>query len=422
MIPEIEELRKVNESFQHYHETSLPLCAAENVMSDFVTWPLVAGYQERYIMGSAYDFSMNDNFIGADMLYPYYKMISQLSEELFHAKYTDVRTLTGMNAVNMLASALVKPGDNVMLLGKEWGGHASMKPTFERLGANIFDAPYILDAYDFDYPKLNRIIKEHNIKFLNIAPSDILYEHDFSRLDTGDCILLFDYSQVLGLIAAGLVKNPLDYFENAILYGGTHKTMPGPAHGIIMTNNEEIFKIIDKEINPKYLRNVQTHQVVSLLCTMIEMKYYGKEYQSNTVNTANLLGQFLSKKGFNVVHKNGIFTQTHQLFLEMSKTEMDVMFNNAIKEHITLNTKKKALFHGGFGIRLGLQEIARYNWDVESIKLISEILSIIRYESYDISELKILFKQLPKKVIKYTFQNEFKLNDFFNGSSLLSSV
>lgn len=405
MISEIETLKKLEKEFQNFHNKSLPLCAAENIVSDFVKQPLIKGFQERYIMGSAYNFSMSDNFIGAEFIYPYYKMIDALGKELFHAKYTDVRTLTGMNAANLLASSLIKPGDNVMILSKEWGGHASMRPTFERLGANVFDAPYLIDNYDFDYDRLNQTIKEKNIKFLNIAPSDILFEHQFEKINSSNCTILFDYSQTLGLIAAGMLKNPLDSIENCILFGGTHKTMPGPAHGIIMTNNEKLFKTLDEEINPKYLRNIQTHQVISLLCTLIEMKYYGKEYQTNTVRMANKLGFELESFGFNVVKKDGLFTQTHQLFLEMNKSEMNIMFQNAIQERVTLNTKKKPLFKGGYGIRLGLQEISRYNWDDNTLCDIAEILFEISKENYSKGKVCSLMEKLPEKKIYFTFNS-----------------
>jgi glycine/serine hydroxymethyltransferase len=159
-IKEISIVKELTKEFFEYQKTSIPLCAAENVMSDFTKLSLSSSFQERYIMGSAYNFTMKDNFIGAEYLLPFYKQISTLGNELFHAKYTDVRTLTGMNAANMLFSALIKPGDNVMILGKQWGGHASMSPTLERLGANIFDAPYNLDIYDFDYESLNYEIKK----------------------------------------------------------------------------------------------------------------------------------------------------------------------------------------------------------------------------------------------------------------------
>lgn len=407
-ISELYELKILNDNFKNFHKKSVPLCAAETVISDFVKSPLSADFQERYIMGSAYDFTMEDNFVGAEYLYPYYEMIDKLGKELFHAKYTDARTLTGMNAANMLVSALCKPGDNIMILGKQWGGHASMKPTFERLGANVYDAPFVLENYDFDYELLNKEIKEKNIKFINIAPSDILFSHNFSKIDDSNCVVLFDYSQLLGIIAANLLENPLDKLKNCVLYGGTHKTMPGPAHGIIMTNNEKLYEQIDKEINPKYLRNIQTHQVISLLYTMIEMKYFGKDYQENTVRIGNILGRELETYGFNIVSRNGIYTQTHQLFLEMPKNDMEIMFNNAIKEGITLNTKKKPLFHGGYGIRLGLQEISRYKWSDNTLEIIAEILHLISHREYDKNKVRNLIDKLPPKEIHFTFnKNEY---------------
>lgn len=409
MYRELEELKNINKHFRDFQKKTIPLCAAETVISDFVKEPLAQDFQERYIMGSAYDFSMSDNFIGADLLLPYYKMISELGKELFHAKYTDARTLTGMNAANMLVSALCKPGDNIMTLGKQWGGHASMVPTFERLGLNVYDAPYILDNYDFDYDKLNNEIKEKNIQFLNIAPSDILFPHNFKKIDTSSCTVLFDYSQLLGIIAAGLLENPLDYIENCILYGGTHKTMPGPAHGIIMTNNDKLYAQLDKNINPKYLRNVQTHQVVSLVHTMVEMKYFGKEYQANTIRTANILGKELDKLGFNIVHNGDLYTKTHQLFLEMSKEEMENMFDNAIKVGVTLNTKKKPLFHGGYGIRLGLQEVSRYNWDNTTIANIAKILKLISVKNFDMNKVKTLIDSMPPKNIHFTFSDSIRI-------------
>ena len=403
MVKEIDQLRRLYNNFEKFQRISVPLCAAENVMSDFVKEPLAKDFQERYIMGSAHEYSIDDNFIGSEYLFPYYKMIDTLGSELFHAKYTDARTLTGMNAANVLISVLAKPNDNIMILGKDWGGHASMRPTFERLGAKVYDAPYIRENYDFDYDILNRDLEEKHIRFLNIAPSDILFPIDFEKINDTNCTVLFDYSQVLGLIAAGIWKNSLDYLKNCVLYGGTHKTMPGPAHGIIMTNNDDIYKLLDKGINPKFLRNTQTHQVISLLHCLIEMKYYGKEYQHNTIRTANFLGEQLKNRGINVVCKDGVYTKSHQLFLEMSENEMHEIFLNATECAITLNTKKKPLFKGGYGIRLGLQEISRYNYDKKAISTIADILTLISQKNYSKQTVCEMIESLPAKKIHYTF-------------------
>ncbi|MDR2410128.1 MAG: hypothetical protein LBE13_18745, partial [Bacteroidales bacterium] len=330
MIREIELLKETIKNFDDFQRISIPLCAAENVMSEFCKLPLSSSFQERYIMGSAYNYTMDDNFIGSEFLLPFYKQISQLSLELFHAQYADARTLTGMNCFCMLSMALIKPNDNVMIMGKEWGGHASVKPTLERLGANIYEAPYIHGIYDFDYDSINNIIKDNNISFLLFAPSDILFPLDLKRIDDSKAIVLFDGSQILGLIAAGIIDNPLDSLKNCILFGGTHKTIPGPAHGLILTNNDDLYAQIDKNINPKYLRNTQMHQVVSLLFTLVEMKYFGREYQLNTVRTGNILGQALEEYEFTVVKKEDIYTKTHQLFIECPEQEMLTMYKNAI--------------------------------------------------------------------------------------------
>jgi glycine/serine hydroxymethyltransferase len=407
---DIKKLKSIIVAFENFQKTSVPLCAAENVMSDFCKIPLSASFQERYIMGSAYDYTMNDNFIGSEVLLPFYTQIQELSFELFHAKYSDARTLTGMNCLCMLVMALTKQNDNVMILGKEWGGHASVKPILERLGINVFEAPYLLDKYDFDYNELNSIVTRKKINYLLFAPSDILYPLDLRQIDDSQTTVLFDGSQILGLIAAGLIDNPLDSLKNCVLFGGTHKTMPGPAHGLILTNNDDLYAQIDKNINPKYLRNTQMHQVICLLFTLIEMKYFGKEYQTNTVITGNSLGKALEEHGFTVAAMKNVYTNTHQIFIECSERQMLTIFNNAIKEHVTLNTKKKSLFHGGFGIRLGQQEISRYKWNDDAIKAIAQILFLLKNENFNHSEAQKIIQNLPPKNIQFTFTADEYLN------------
>ena len=135
------------------------------------------------------------------------------------------------------------------------------------------------------------------------------------------------------------------------------------------------------------------------------MKYLGKAYQSNTVRIGNLLGSELEKLGLNVVKRGGVYTQTHQLFLEMSQENMENMFHNAIAEHVTLNTKKKPLFHGGYGIRLGTQEISRYNWDDNSLCTVAQILAEIYKANYSKEKVRLLMNKLPEKKIYFTFNS-----------------
>lgn len=77
-MDKLEYLSKLVDSFESYHKITLPLCAAENVISDFCKLPLGGNFQERYIMGSDHSYNSNKNFIGSDYLLPFYQMISLL--------------------------------------------------------------------------------------------------------------------------------------------------------------------------------------------------------------------------------------------------------------------------------------------------------------------------------------------------------
>jgi glycine/serine hydroxymethyltransferase len=161
--------------------------------------------------------------------------------------------------------------------------------------------------------------------------------------------------------------------------------------------------VIDYGINPKYLRNTQMHQVISLLFCLIETEHYGEAYQSNIVRVSNVLAGYLENLGFTVVKKDGKYSRTHQIFIECSKEKMDTLYSNAITAGVTVNTKKKALFHGGYGIRLGTQEIARYNWDDTTLAKIAEVIYLLSHEKPDLDKITVLKKQMPEKVINYTF-------------------
>ena len=164
---------------------------------------------------------------------------------------------------------------------------------------------------------------------------------DIQNLMLDNSILLYDISQIMGLIAGKQISNPLKISSNVVLLGGTHKTLPGPASGIIMTNNEEIHQTIEKNVNPKYLRHTQMHQVISLLLALIESEVYGQEYAKNIILTANILGKILEQKDFQMLHPQEYYSNTHQLFIKCASNEMNHIYYNALKYGVTLNTKEK---------------------------------------------------------------------------------
>ena len=399
---ELQELAGIVESFESYYDKTLPLCAAENVISDFANMPLQMGFQERYIVGNTYSYMEADNFIGSTYLLPFYEMISEKCRSIFGAKYTDARTLTGMNCLMMVMCALAQKGDHVMILGGSAGGHASVKPICERLGLVVSEAPYDFEHYDLDYPALNQRLREEKVDFILLAPSDLIQPLHVMNIELGDTVLLYDASQTLGLIGAGVVENPLGQIDNFVMFGGTHKTFPGPACGLIMTNNDDLHERLERTINPIYIRHTQMHQKVSLLFSLVEFENFGKPYQQHIVELSQALAAELEKRGFNVAHVGDLRSTTHQVFLLTDKEMMERIFANSLRYGITLNKKKKRLFHG-FGIRLGTQEIARYDWPVESMQTVAEIIAEIAKPGVDSEKVVRLLHSLPEKKVQFAF-------------------
>ena len=402
----LEKLLNSVRDFDEYHKRALPLCAAENVISEFANLPLGFGFQERYIMNNTYSFNMEDNFIGCEKLFPFYQMLSDACERIFGAKYTDPRPFTGMNCIDMLVKSVCASGDKMLILDKEYGGHASVKPVVERLGIKVYSAPYLIDEMDLDYDKTNQLIEQENIGFILLAPSDLIKPLSVDKINTRNCVLLWDCSQIMGLIAAGLVYNPLKSkdSDNVVMFGGTHKTFPGPASGLIMTNSKRLHELLEKNINPKYLRHSQMHQKISLLFALIEFEKYGVDYMCHVVHCSNYLGERLKDKGFNVANINGQISMTHQIFIRCSKEEMQTIYDNAYKCEVTLNKKKKQLFCG-YGIRLGTQEIARYDWNDDALDVIAEIVYQLSLKEVDEKHILLLKNKLPSKTIHFTFDN-----------------
>lgn len=408
---DLKQVYEYSKEFIDYHKRALPLCAAENVISKFVNLPLTYGFQERYIMNNTYSFNMEDNFIGCEKLFPFYQKISEICSIMFGARYTDARPFSGMNCIDMIVKTVCKPGDKIMILGKEHGGHASVKPVVERLGLKTFIAPFSVKNLDLKYEELNDMVKREKIQYILLAPSDIIKAFDLEKIDTSSCVLMWDCSQLLGLIAAKLCKNPLDNMDNVIMFAGTHKTFPGPASGLIMTNEKYLHDRMETQINPKYLRHSQMHQKISLLFALIEFEMYGVDYMAHMVHCSNYLGEKLQEAGYDIVRVNGQISYTHQIFIRCDENLMNTIYDNAYRCEVTLNKKVKELFNG-YGIRIGTQEIARYNWDDNALDIVAKIVKLLSQKNIDIDRVLKLKNKLPEKKLSYTFLDK-EINDFW---------
>ena len=338
-------------------------------------------------------------------------MLSLQCNKLYGCKYADARTLSGVNAVMTLLMSLFSSGDTILISSEECGGHGSMPKICHRLGINTIEMSYNYDIYDFNYKEINKILRKEKINGILICLSDIIIMPRLNKIDLPEkCILIFDATPILGLIATNNMKNPLQWFtdkQKFILMGATHKTLPGPTCGLIMTNNLDLASQFDTLINPDYLRNSQLHHIFSLILTLMELEIYGKQYCSSIVNNANFLAEKLAKCNFDIIKVAPKYTYTHQLFISMPENNARKFYNKCLDYGVSINLRNKELYKT-CGLRIGTQEISRYGWNEKEMSTIAEILRDIRdndYFSQDISN-KINMISANKKIC-YTFDKNY---------------
>lgn len=401
----LNELMDIYEEYKIFDKEKIPLCAAENYVSSFAKQGLMSLYEGKYISGF-WDRDIDKDFIGSDFLQKILDYSNKLAKIIFHAKYNDFRTLTGMNTVALVLMSVVKKG-KILITDPSSGGHGSLPKLCDNFGIEYLSIPYDYKQMQIDYLELNKLLqKEKDISYIFFCQSDIIQVPDLKKIKIPDNVgVIYDATQTLGLIAGEIIENPLDQMDNIILIGGTHKTFPGITCGYVATNNDKYIELLNKNISPNYLRNVQINNIVSVSLSMLELMKFGKAYATNIVNIANTLAKELSERGIYVKSiTEDQFTQTHQLFIGTGKNDVDKSYSDFKRYGITLN-KRKTKYINGF--RLGVQEIARYDFK----NYINELADII-YLVLNKPEEKEKILDLKSKLFMHK-SNIFAIDDIF---------
>ena len=401
MIPNNDFFKKYMElynRFKEFEKNKLPLCAAENYLSDFVN-NNISIWEGKYCL-SLYDFQPQSDFIGAEYVNELLKLTIELCSKIFKCNYVNPKTLSGMNCFTTTALSCLDlcHNRNALVTSPDSGGHQSIPRILNLLGYNVDYIPYDYKEYDINYSETNKLIKNKSYSLIVFAQSDLIRQPNIDLLDiTDNEIIIFDATQTLGLIAAELLPNPLQSkHKNTILIGGTHKTFPGPSCGLIMTNNLELSKKIDEYISPLCIRDFHPENTAKLLLSLIEFEQLGKYYQDKIVWTARTLACLLEEEGFNIAKFKNNYTETHQIFILTNSECMNRIYNKALKFGITLNKKNKPLF-SNYGIRIGVQQIARYDWGIEELKNLAKIFYLLDDIKDNDMEIKELIKILITK-------------------------
>ncbi len=239
----------------------------------------------------------------------YVDMVESLAKErlkkLFDAKYVNVQPHSGSQANMAAYRSLLEAGDTVLGLALDHGGHLTHGHTLSFSGQDYHFISYHLNSDGFiDYDEVERLAKTYHPKLIVTGASAYPRAIDFKKFsqiakDSG-AYLMVDMAHIAGLVAAGLHENPVLYAD--VVTSTTHKTLRGPRGGIILTNNEEIAKKIDRNLFPGIQGGPLMHIIAAkAVCFKEALTEEFKDYQKQVVKNASALAKKLIDLGYKLV-------------------------------------------------------------------------------------------------------------------------
>jgi len=283
------------------------------------------------------------------------------AKKLFGAEYANVQAHSGAQANLAVFFGLLQPGDTVLSMNLAHGGHLSHGSPVNISGKYFNIIPYGVtkDTNTIDYDEVRRLALESKPKLILAGASAYPRIIDFEKFaeiahEVG-AYLMVDMAHIAGLVAAGCHPSPVPYAD--VVTTTTHKTLRGPRGGLILTNNEDIAKAINKAIFPGIQGGPLMHTITAkAVCFGEALKPEFKEYQQQIVKNAKVLAKRLIDEGFDLVSGG---TDNHLILLNLTKTgvtgkEAEKMLDEvgitANKNAIPFDTQKPFVTSG---IRLG---------------------------------------------------------------------
>ncbi len=327
--------------------------------------------------------------------------------QLFGCKYANVQPHSGSSANMAVYRVLVSHGDKVMGMNLSHGGHLTHGHPINFSGLDYEIVSYNVDEKTgmIDYDEVEQLAIKEKPKMIIAGCSAYSRVIDFKRFreiaDKCGAYLMVDMAHIAGLVAAGLHPSPIPYAD--VVTSTTHKTLRGPRGGIILTNNEEIIKKVNKVIFPGIQGGPLMHVIAAKAqCFYEALQPEFKEYQKQVIKNMKAMSDYLKSKGVKVISDG---TDNHLILVDV-KSSFDLSGKKAEKIldeiHITCN-KNTIPFdtESPFitsGIRIGSPAMTTRGLKEEEFKLIGEII----YKSLSNVDDKDIQKECKKEVLELT--------------------
>ena len=397
-----EELKKYLELEKERQQNNIELIASENYTSKAVmelqgsilTNKYAEGYPgKRYYGGCEYVDFFEEKAI-------------EYASKLFGAKYVNVQPHSGSSANLAVYRALLNIGDTVLGMNLSQGGHLThgSKVNFSGKDYNIVSYGLNEITEKLDYDEIERLALLHKPKMIIAGSSAYSGLIDFGKFrtiaDKVGAYLMVDMAHIAGLVAAGLHMNPVGYAD--VVTSTTHKTLRGPRGGIILTNNEDIIKKVNKTIFPGIQGGPLMHVIAAKAqCFSEALDPSFKEYALNVLKNAKKMALEFKENNVRVVSGG---TENHLMLIDVKESfGLTGVEAETILDRVNITVNKNMLPFDKekptktSGLRLGSPAMTTRGLNEEDFALIANIITDVLRGNAKEKEAKEKVLELTKK-------------------------
>ena len=374
-------------------QNNLELIASENIVSPEVMATMGSVLTNKYAEG----YPGHRYYGGCEFVDIAERICIERAKQIFNAKFANVQAHSGSQANFCVYLALCQPGDTVLGMDLSMGGHLTHGSKASFSGKFYHTVFYGLDPETgrIDYDQVRRMAEEHKPKMIIAGASAYPRIIDFQKFaeiaHSVGAYLMVDMAHIAGLVAAGEHPNPLPYAD--VVTTTTHKTMRGPRGGIILTNNEEIAKKIDRAMFPGTQGGPLMHIIAAKAVAMGEaLRPEFKQYQTQIVKNAKALAETLTEGGIDLVSGG---TDNHLMLLDLRRLDISgkELEDRLDRVHITVN--KNAIPNDPrpvsqtSGIRVGTPAVTTRGFGEKEMRIVGDLILKAVFD-FDVTRGEIL--------------------------------
>ena len=362
----------------------IELIASENMVSRAVLDAQGSVLTNKYAEG----YSGKRYYGGCEHVDVAENLAIERATKLFNCKFANVQPHSGAQANGAVYLALIKPGDTILAMSLNSGGHLThgAKPAQSGKWFNAVHYEVNQETGLIDYEQVEKLAVENNPKIIIAGGSAYSRIIDFKKFrliaDKVKAYLLVDMAHFSGLVAGGVYPNPVDYAD--VVTSTTHKVLRGPRGGIILTNKEELIKKLNSAIFPGLQGGPLMHVVAAkAVCFKEALDQSFKDYAKKVIENAKTLSETLIKEDFKIFSGG---TDTHLMLLDLrnfkltGKHAMESLGKANIttnKNSIPFDTESPMITSG---IRLGTPASTTRGFGQKEFVLVGQLISKVLKE------------------------------------------